>query len=192
MRRPFILHTKLDTYKYDLIEFRSKPRIELEHFHCTEDNSHVRRKIFELLAVEIAVNSVDTVIVEKSKTGPALQVPEKFYPNMLGYLLKYVLGHTPTGIGELVIITDTIPVSRKRKAVEKALKLVLAAKLPSTTPYKIMHHASRSHYGLQVADYLNWAIYRKWEHSDKRAYDTIKHLIRSEFEIFRSGTRHYY
>lgn len=192
MHRPFSLHTKLDTYKYDLIEHLIMPRLQLECFHCADDNPHVRRRMFDLLASDLQPNSVDAVVVEKRKTGTALQEAEKFYPKMLGFLLRFVLEKTPLGIEELVIITDTIPVNRKRRAVEKALKLVLADMLPTRTPYSIMHHASRSHYGLQIADYLNWAILRKWEKGDQTAYDQIKHLIRSEFEIFRSGTRNYY
>ena len=122
MKRPFLLHTKLDTYKYDLIEHRIKPRIEMEYFHCADDNRFVRDKMFKLLADELPAGSVDAVIVEKRKTGPALQAVEQFYPKMLGYLLRYVLEKTPEGISELVIITDSIPVNKKRRAVEKALK----------------------------------------------------------------------
>ena len=192
MLRPFSLHTRLDTYKYDLIEHLIKPRIEMEYFHCADDNTFVRGKVFDLLAAELAPKSVDAVVVEKRKTGPALQPPEKFYPKMLGYLLRYVLENASDDLDELVIITDRIPVNRKRRAVEKALKTVLSDMLPKTTPYRIMHHSSRSHYGLQIADYLNWAILRKWERSDNLAYDKIKSLVRSEFDIFRKGTRHYY
>lgn len=192
MRRPFTLHTQLDTYKYDLIEHNIQPRIEMEFFHCADDNPFVRQKVFEMLAAILPKQSVDAIVVEKRKTGPALQVPEKFYPQMLGHLLRYVLDTTPNGISELVLITDTIPVNKKRQAVEKALKLVLAEMLPRTTPYKIMHHSSRSHYGLQIADYLNWAILRKWERNDCTAYNQISPLIRSEFDIFRFGKRLYY
>jgi len=80
MRRPFLLHTALDTYKYNLIEFRNQPRIDLEYFHCTDDNRHVRSKVFDMLAEELPRQSVDAVIIEKCKTVPALQVPEKFFP----------------------------------------------------------------------------------------------------------------
>lgn len=191
MFRPFLLHTALDTYKYNLIEFRIKPRIEIEYFHCSEDNRHVREKVFSLLAKNIQTNSVDAVVVEKSKTGPALQPPEKFYPRMLGYLLRHVVENYPN-IGELVIITDSIPVKKKRRAIEKSLKIVLSDMLPKTTPYRVMHHESRAHYGLQIADYLNWAIYRKWEHGDSEAHAKISDLIRSEFDIFKSGVRHYF
>lgn len=192
MSRPFRLHTKLDTYKYDLLEFRKQPRIDIDAFHCAYDNRFVRQRVFELLRESLPHACVDAVVVEKPKTGPALQPPEKFYPKMLGYLLRYAMGHCPDEIGELVIITDQIPVQRKRRAIEKALKTVLKEMLTSSTPYRIMHHSSKAHYGLQVADYLNWAIFRKWESGDSSTFDLIEPLVRSEFDIFRSGQRYYY
>ncbi len=192
MLRPFSLHTELDTYKYDLIEYRKLPRINMEFFHCADDNKYVRQKVFELLSKGLEVDTVDTVIVEKSKTGPALQKPEQFYPKMLGYVLRYAIENAVDEIGEIVVITDSIPVNKKRKAVEKSLKHILKEMLPKETPYIVMHHASKAHYGLQVADYLNWAVFRKWEHKDTTHYDKLDSLIRSEFDIFRSGRKHYY
>ncbi len=190
--RPFTLHTDLDTYKYDLIEHRIKPRIDMEYFHCTDDNRHVRGKVFSMLAESVPHGSVDSVIVEKRKTGPALQPPEKFYPRMLGYLLRYAVEKAARGVGEVVVITDSLPVAKKRRSIEKAVKTVLAGMLPTDTPYRVMHHSSRAHYGLQIADYFNWAIYRKWEHGDTGSHEKIASQIRSEFDIFRSGLRSYY
>ena len=95
-------------------------------------------------------------------------------------------------MGEVVVITDNIPVAKKRNAIEKAVKTVLASMLTAGTPYIVMHHSSRAHYGLQIADYFNWAIYRKWEHGDDGSHSVIASQIRSEFDIFRKGTRHYY
>ncbi len=192
MYRPFSLHTDLDTYKYDLIEHRIKPRIELEYFHCADDNRHVRNRVFSKLAETVPQNRVDSVIVEKRKTGPALQPPEKFYPTMLGFLLRFSVQQVVDTVGEVVVITDSIPVAKKRKAIEKGVKSNLAKMLPANVPYRMMHHSSRAHYGLQVADYFNWAILRKWEHGDTASYDQIRPQIRSEFDIFRTGTRQYY
>ena len=36
-----------------------------------------------------------------------------------------------------------------------------------------MHHSSRSHFGLQVADYCCWAVFRKWEQGDTTHFDRI-------------------
>lgn len=190
--RPFSLHTKLDTYKYDLLEYRIKPRLDVEYFHCAEDNSHVRNRVFEMLSSSVPENSVDSVIVEKRKTGPALRSPEHFYPRMLGYLLRFAVEQAAGQFGEVLVITDTLPVNKKRKAIEKAIKVTLASMLPKGTPYRIMHHASKSHYGLQIADYFNWAIFRKWERNDCSSHSKIRGQIRSEFDIFRRGTTYYY
>jgi hypothetical protein len=190
--RPFKLHTDLDTYKYNLIEHRIKPRIAIEYFHCADDNKYVRDKVFSMLAASVPEQAVDSVIVEKSKTGPALRPPEKFYPKMLGYLIRYAVEKAPHAVGEVMVITDSIPVAKKRQAIEKAVKTVLADMLPAGIPYRIMHHSSRAHYGLQIADYFNWAILRKWEHGDPVCHAKVASQIRSEFDIFSKGTRHYY
>jgi len=90
------------------------------------------------------------------------------------------------------VITDRIPVAKKRQAVEKAVKMTLTDMLPSGASYRLLHHDSKSNFDLQIADYCNWAIYRKWDRKDDRSYQRIKPAISSEFEIFRSGTCYYY
>ena len=93
---------------------------------------------------------------------------------------------------EVIVITDTLPVQKKRQAIEKTIKETLTNKLPLDCKYRILHHNSRSHYGLQIADYCNWAVFRKWERNDSMFYDRIKPSLKSEFDIFRNGTRLYY
>ena len=190
--RPFRLHTEIDTYKYDLIEFVGPPRIDVEYFHCANDNKHVKHRIFDILAKNLPNGCADSIIVEKAKTGPALRQPERFYPEMLGYLLRFVISKKGSSLGEVVVITDSIPINNKRKAIEKAVKTTLKGMLPKGVAYRVMHHASKSHYSLQIADYINWALFRKWEHGDDSSYKLISSLFASEFEIFRSGTTNYY
>ena len=189
MTRPFRLNKALESYKYDLLEYG----LEQEYFHCAEDNSRVRGNVFNIISNGLSDIHVDSVIVEKSKTRPAPRDDGRFYPEMLGHLLKYVLKRRlHLNADEVIIITDRIPVQKKRRAVEKAIRPTLANMLPHGTRYRIAHHDSRSHYGLQVADYSCWAIFRKHERGDLAAYDRIRPAIRSEFDIFRSGSRHYY
>lgn len=112
---------------------------------------------------------------------------------MLGYLLRYLLSEPDFhDVEEVIVVTDNIPVKKKAQAIEKAIKVVLSAMLPAQVKYRVLHHASKSNFGLQVADYCNWAIYRKWEREDARSYDLIRARIRSEYDIFQRGTRHYY
>ncbi len=188
-RRPFPVHVSLDDFKHDCLEFG----LDTEYFHCADDNLRVRRKVFNLIAANLDSVRIDCLVVEKCKTGPALREDKRFYPEMLGHLLKYVIPRElGKGVDEVIVITDTIPIQKKRQAVEKAIKGALAAMLPAGMRYRILHHASRSHYGLQIADYCNWAVFRKWQKGETEFYDMLKPAVRSEFDIFRTGTRSYY
>lgn len=187
--RPFMHSELLDGYKHDCLEFG----LDTEYFHCAEDNNRVKNDVFKLIAEQLDTIEIDSLIIEKAKTGPALRRDSAFYPKMLGYLLRYVVSRRMfVGNDEVIVITDSIPVASKRKAIEKAVKNVLSEMLPAGMKYRILHHASRSHYVLQVADYCNWAIFRKWQKSDTTFYELIKPSIKSEFEIFRNGTTFYY
>ena len=187
--RPFPWEGALDRLKYDCLEYG----LEIQRFHCAADNAHVRRKVFDIINGSLSHIHIDSLIVEKCKTGPALTVENRFYPEMLGYLLRYVLsGVSAEKSHEVIVITDTIPLKRKRRAIEKAVKGTLSEMLPSGQGYRIMHHDSRSHDGLQIADYCCWATYRKYEIGDSTWYDRIRGGVRSEFDIFRTGKTYYY
>lgn len=187
--RPFQLHAPLDDYIYDLIEWGK----DIEYFHCADDNKHVRDKVFSIIVEKQTSFQVNSIVIEKRKTGTALQDPKNFYPKMLGYLLRYVVERLDRSrIDEVIVITDSIPVARKKQAIEKAIKQTLAEMLPVDCKYRVLHHASRSHFGLQIADYCNWAIFRRWERDDDMYWRKIMECIKSEFNIFRSGSTYYY
>lgn len=191
---PFKWDPELLQLKYRLIQ-----ECELEdepipcYFHATEDKQTVRDEVFKIISGCIGGMRVDSVVVEKRKTGPALRETQTFYPKMLGYLVRYLLqSKYVAGYDEIIIITDRLPVNEKKRAVEKAIKKALAEMLPSGMKYKIYHHPSQSCMGLQMIDYIGWAILRKWESDDIRSYSIIKQAIVSEFDIFRSGNTFYY
>lgn len=187
--RPFRWEASLSELKYDLLEFG----LEIEYFHAAVDRQSVRDRVFAIISDHLGDVRIDSLIVEKRKTGPALQPLVQFYPRMIGYLLKYVLDpRNLQGFEEVIVITDSLPVNRKREAVEKAVKQTLSRMLPAGTRYRVLHHASKSCLGLQVADYCNWAVFRKWERGDSRSYGQIRAGIKSEFEIFKVGEMNYY
>src|SRR4030042_3250573 len=85
--RPFPWDVPLISLKYDLIEVG----LDIEYFHAAEDRQAVRDQVFEIIGNKFGNLRIDSLVIEKRKTGPALQVLEKFYPRMIGYLLRYVL-----------------------------------------------------------------------------------------------------
>ena len=187
--RPFAWETPLVSLKYDLMQLG----LNIEYFHAAEDRQAVRDKVFAIINEHILDLHIDSLVVEKRKTGPALQAVEEFYPRMIGYLLRYILNRSSLKtFAEVIVITDSLPVKKKREVVEKVVKQTLSEMLPSGTKYRVFHHASKSCTGLQIADYCNWAMFRKWERDDLRSYKLISRGIKSEFDIFQGGMRSYY
>ena len=182
--RPFEWDEPLTVLKYDLIE----RGIGLEYFHASEDRQAVRDLVFRIVAASLDTLHIEGLVVEKRNTHPDLHTAERFYPRMLGQLLRAVLdpGNRPE-YSELIVITDSLPVSRKRHAIQKAIKHTLATSLPAGTRYTLLHHASKSCMGLQVADYCNWALFRKWERGDPRSYDLIRPGLRREIVVAQEG-----
>lgn len=189
LERPFGFHTLLAELRFDLLE----QGLDIERFHASDDKQATRNLVFGVIRECLPTLRIDATIAEKRKTGPSLRADDQFYPKMLGYHLRYLLDQVRIAeYQRVVVVTDTLPIQSKRKLIEKAVKQTLADMLPSDVPYQVLHHDSRSALGLQVADYCTWAIYRKWDRGDERSYKVIEPAVRSEFDIFRTGTRWYY
>ena len=180
--RPFNAGKQLCDLKYDLIE----TGVCLERFHATEDKQMTRDLVFKIIAQNLSGCCFDSVIVEKSKTHLSLRIDAKFYPKVLGHLLKHVLNAHPQGtVQKVVIMTDRLPIARNRNAIEKTVKqfLSILIKSRSINSYEILHHPSCSSFELQIVDYVNWAIYRKWEHHDYRSLNHILTAVVSQSEL---------
>lgn len=187
--RPFVTDSPLTELRFDLIEVG----LDKEYFHASEDEQTTRNSVFEIIAANLDAFLVDGIVVEKRKAAPPLRDETVFYPKMLGELLQYVVKRAdPRQWSELIVITDRIPVNKKRKAIEKAIKMTLPQMLPNKLRFRILHHDSKSCCGLQVADYFNWAIYRAWDRADSRSLDLVRRAVRSQRDIFRRRTKAWY
>lgn len=191
MRRHFPAIAGLDAYRYDCLEEGT----DIEYFHCASDKWPVRNAVFELIAAELDAMRIDCLVAEKRKARPELREGDslRVYPWMLGYFMRRLVDEERrAGTQRLIAITDFIPHARKRKAIEKHVKSATSRLQVPGIQYRLLHHASRSHLGLQVADYCSWAIQRKWEKGEFDCYNRIRSAIRIEFDIFRNGTEYYY
>ncbi len=183
MKRPFVMNQALDDYKYDCIE----SGVDIDHFHCYNDSKRVRRIVFDLIMGDPDAIDIDCLVIEKSAIAAELQIATHFYPMMFGQVMNLAIQQIPQDIdsaGEVVVISDTVPINKGRRAVEKSVQTVLASAFPKVQ-HRILHHQSRSHYGLQIADYCSWSIFRKWAVGDSSWFDQIEPLIRNELTIVR-------
>lgn len=174
--------------RYDLF----RQGYQLERFHAAEDKQTVREKFFTLLSASSAYD-LDAVVVEKRKAIPSLQ-SYRLYSRIYTILLRYVLARqNRSALNSLHVICDTVPLRKKRKAMEGALKMEVAALMHvQQKPHYVVFQSSRSHPFLQAVDYCGWAIFRKWERKDLYPYGFIQPRVKSEFDVFKNGVKYYY
>jgi hypothetical protein len=189
-KRPFELENKISKLKFDLIEWsvENNKHLDLEYFHATEDNTHIRKRMFELIInLDNSKIEVYTYILEKNKVFPEKREDkDKFYINNLKYATINVLSHINE---DFVIFTDRLPIKHNKTTLIKGLKKGIREHLDNNhlpIKYGIFHHSSASNAYLQVVDYINWAVFRKYERDDSNYYDMIKKYIKVE-EILTKG-----
>ncbi len=148
-----------------------------------------RYQVFDIIQKNLGGVWIDAIIVEKQKVELALRPEQHFYPRVLATLLRKILGQYPlTEFREVVLFTDSLPVQRKRGAIEKGVKLTLGALLPANVRYRVLHHASKSNMDLQIADYCTWSIYRKWTTQDARSFERVRAAVRREWDVLAAGS----
>ena len=179
MQRPFTMYEALDSYKHDCIEFG----LTTEYFHCANDNNHVRRRVFDIIGGHLDAMRISSLIVDKQRVEPRLREPALFYSEMVARILEPAM-LSELDLGEEVIaIADTIPFKRRRKIAREDIRTALKQALPDSAKWQILHHASSSHYGLQIADYCCWAMYQKWEKNKSEWFDRISPSVCHEVNI---------
>ena len=139
--RPFPAQRKLLEVKYDQLQ----TGLDLEYFHASEDRQAVRDKVFAAIAQGMSAYRTYSVILRKNTTNPVLREPARLYPKAFGMLMKYVLPRRCGGsIKTVVVVTDSFPDMKKKRAMEKAVKTTLKPLVPSGTTYYLYHHQSRA------------------------------------------------
>lgn len=176
-RDPGPLSAEFTRLRYALLE----QGLELEHFHAAEDRQAVRNQVFEAMS-RVGGFEFDVLVAEKVLTPTELRDPFEFYAHLAYVLVDSVLERL-RDLEELVlVITDTLPLQRKSKALAKAFRAAIKDSLGERR-FSILHHNSASHAGLQAVDYCTWAVQRKLR-GDGRSYELIRGWIRSEWKAF--------
>ena len=186
---PAAVAHELEAVRYGLL----KRGVDLQRFHACEDKHSTRSAVLSILKGGPTWNFA-SVVVQKNKVYQCLRDPGRFYPQFASYPLKFVLrGRVRPGTTGVLIYTDTIPVEKNRRAVEKAVKTECAADLPRNLPCHMYHHTSASNLWLQATDYACWAVQRKWEQGDLGPYTEVQPRIAyTELDVLARGTQTFY
>ena len=161
-----------------------------EELHASEDRNVVRKAIFDFLSKEDF--RIDITILEKSKAHPEIaQKKELFYKYAWYCHFKRVGPLVLKGFNEVSITAAAIGTKRGQAvytaAVNEILQMIIEKQRCSTSfPRSIADPC------LQIADYCAWAIQRKWERYDHTWYSYISSKIHTEYDLWASGSVHYY
>jgi len=176
-----------------------------EFFHATEDLQSIRDQVFQRINKMPDDFEIHSVIAEKRKANPSLYEemarragawslrtnPDDFYSIVCRTLLTYIFRRWKYRQAKrVVVILSAIFNGPRHAGIKQTLRKYLKGK--SDLEFHIYFHATKADLNCQMADYCGWAISIKWERGDTRSYDLVKHRIKSEFDIFRSGTSVYY
>lgn len=161
-----------------------------DYFHATTDSIATREKIFAL--IQKTDIRIDATILEKSKAQPQTRTSDHvFYKYAWYYHFKHVASRILKNGDELQITVASIGTKKGRIAFLSGLNDVLNQ---TTQRYKSVTSfwPAQADPCLQIADYCTWAIQRKWERGDEQFYNLIRNKISTEYELWKSGSKHYY
>ena len=180
------LATSLRALRFELawegVDFRRE-------FHATDDTQAVRDRVFEVLAAHDF--RVDATILEKPKARPAIrESEERFYRTAWAFHLRNVLPELLPDDGELHVIAASVGTGGKRREFHRGLQQ--AVRNSTSAASSVAFWPAATDLCLQAADYCAWAIQRKWERRDQRAYAQIQDSIVWEHDLFREGGRSFY
>lgn len=167
--RPFCFEVELSSLRLDCVE-RGIQGIIQHGFHASEDSDEVRQHVFKAIHNGLhQVIRLDRVLIRKGEMKPEMRMPEKFYSETMGFLVGQVLQRLQLhDFSQVLVVTDSLPPGKRGGGIERAIRHVLKSVMPQSTLYRVLHCPASEWYGLQVADYLNWAFFRRWERRDPR------------------------
>lgn len=191
---PHSIGSPLLELRYQLLPNYSGGRAleENGYFHAAEDAQSVRDFVFSAIIQNGKDMRVDAVIAQKNKANLRFHTQQLELYQMMGKaLLKYTFKRAVWGnYAHVVLIFSSLFDKKKRGILKQTFKSLI--KSLAAKPYSSYFHDSKFDICNQAADYFGWAIYRKWESSDKRSYVLVRKLVNSEFSIFNKGVREYY
>lgn len=162
----------------------------LDAFHASEDKQAVRNHVYDTILQHPF--TVQATIMEKSKAQPQTRIDKpRFYQYGYFYHFKHGTRKHLTPECEALVTTASLGTRKERIAFQAAVGDVMR-QTKCSKAWKADFMPSASDPCLQVADYCAWAIMRRWERGDERSYALISDRITYEYDLFKTGSSHFY
>ena len=130
--------------------------------------------------------------MEKCKAQPQVRESKpRFYQYVYFYHFKFGVSRHIHNDSETLVTTASLGTRKEKTAFEDAVADVMR-QTHRARAWKADFMPCHADPCLQVADYCAWAIQRKWERGDNRAYELIKDRITYEYDLWARGGHNYY
>ena len=166
-------------------------KIDRPYFHACEDSTEVQKQVFDVLIRHDM--RVDATIYEKRKAHPKTR-PDylTFFQFAWHYHLQGMITAMAADADEVFLVAASLENNQKQQArIKTAVRQVCEARLEDI-PLTACCWQSSNCLGLQIADYCSWALQRQWEGGKDWPLTLIADKVKSQFDLFRTGTRSFY
>ncbi len=178
------LQQEITAFKLKLLQDKELTKIfsssySLDSFHASNDYPEVKERFYSFIN-ELDIK-LDILVVEKLKCFPGLQRnPGRLYGVMAGQLLKNLCHQTNR---TEIIFSRKDSKLKLRKELEREVERVrleymqVHPNLDKIIKLSYFHNPHYSHGGLQVADYVAYAVFKVFEDNERKWYEMIKDKI---------------
>jgi len=151
----------------------------LDAFHAQNDYPEVRERFYDF--IKTLDVKIDVIVVEKLKCYTPLQLnPGKMYGVMAGQLLKNIC-HQSNNTEIIFSRKDSkLKLQKELEAEVEKVRLDYLQNHPNLdAKYSLsyFHNAHYAHGGLQVADYISYAIFQVFEKDNRKWFEMVKNNI---------------
>lgn len=163
------------------------PNYALNAFHAQTDYPSVRKRFFKWIRDSALDLKISVIVADKMKAYHQLQRdPGRLYAIVAGQLLKRFL-HTAEDVEVIFSRRDSSLKTRERlNLVVDTVRLQFAQEHATElkTDVRYYHNPHYTHGGLQIADYVAYAIFQVFEHGKREWYEIIKDKIGYIQDVF--------
>lgn len=164
-------------------ELQKKYRRKFSVLHAVKEKQIIRQRLLKRLSEKNC--SIMTIYLNKKKVYTKLQNEKQVLYN---YVTNILLDRIYTK--KLLPLTNDILLFASRRETNKFLNQNFKSYLKNQivnrykVNIKVIIKSSHEEKSLQVADFVSWAIFRKYEYKDDSYYNLIKNKIVEENPLF--------
>jgi len=182
-----VTECRLKILKNEKLSDSFSPAYSLNAFHAQTDYPAVRKLFLDWIRNCRLELKISLIVAEKLKAYARLQRdPARLYATVAGQLLKRFL-HTADNIEVIFSRRDASLRARERlNLVVDTLRIAYLKnhKMEPKTAVRYYHNPHYTHGGLQIADYVAYAVFQVFERGNQEWYEIIKGRIGYIQDIF--------